>query len=411
MAIDRPILVYVTTIPLSMNRFFEKQLRFMNDHGLKVVAVTSPGTMLDEVEKREHVTVYGIPMGRRISPFSDVSALMRLVRLFWKIRPTIVNASTPKAGLLATLAAAIAGVPVRVLVLHGLLTARRMKGWGGVLRIVSRISCLLANSVFSVSKSVAEGMIEQRLCPRHKMKVVGNGSINGIDTLRFDPQKIREDHVRTLREKHGLTADCPVIGYVGRLSTDKGIVELLQAWQLIRTIRHDAYLLLIGPLDNEDPVSPLVLDALRTDTRVIMTDFVNHAKLPQYYALMQVFVLPSHREGFPLCLMEASAMEIPIVATRVVGCVDAVIHGVTGTLVPVRDPQSLADAVGAYLQNPQLAKKHGRAGRNWVVRDFQPEFIWEAFRREYFRLMSEKGIPCTEGEGLQENEERNMNGA
>ncbi|MDQ7785103.1 MAG: glycosyltransferase family 4 protein [Desulfomonilaceae bacterium] len=393
MAIDRPLLVHVTTIPLSMNRFFEGQLRFMSDHGFTVAAVSSPGTMLDEVGKREQVAVYGIPMKRRISPLSDLRSLMRLTWLFRRIRPTIVNASTPKAALLGMLAAAIARVPVRVLVLHGLLTARRMRGFGFVLRMVSRISCLLAHRVCAVSNSVAEGMIEQRLCPRDKMKVLGNGSINGIDTERFDPGAIPESRLYRLREKLGLPADCPVIGFVGRLSVDKGIAELAQAWQLIRMQFPDARLLIIGPVDSENPVPSSVVDALKADPSVIMTDFVDHAELPQYYALMQVFVLPTYREGFPLCLLEASAMALPIVATRVPGCVDAVRHGVTGTLVPVHDPQSLADAVGVYLQDPRLAREHGRAGRIWVAENFNPERIWEAFRQEYVQLMREKGIP------------------
>ncbi len=403
MATDRPTLVYVTTIPLSMNRFFEKQLSFMKDHGFEVAAVASPGPMLDEVGKREKVAVYGIPMNRRISPFSDLLSLIKLVRLFRKIRPTIVNASTPKAGLLGTLAAAISKVPVRVLVLHGLLTARRMRGWGIVLRLVSKVSCLIADSVLSVSNSVAESMIEQRLCRLSKIKVLGAGSINGIDTDLFDPSKVKEDQVQAVRIKLGLPADCPVIGYVGRLSADKGIVELVQAWHLLRDLRHDARLLLIGPRDNDAPVSQSVLDALTSDPQVIMTDFVDHSELPQYYSLMHVFVLPTYREGFPLCLLEASAMAIPIVATRVTGCVDAVRHGVTGTLVPVHDPRSLADAVAAYLQNPNLVREHGSAGRNWVVRDFQPERIWDAFRQEYLRLMREKCVPGFEAEWQQEN--------
>ncbi|MFH1116963.1 MAG: glycosyltransferase family 4 protein [Pseudomonadota bacterium] len=402
MTTDRPILVYVTTIPLSMNRFFEKQLSFMRDHGFNVAAVASPGPMLDEVGKREQVAVYGIPMNRRISPFSDLVSLIRLVRLFRTIRPTIVNASTPKAGLLGTLAAGMCRVPVRVLVLHGLLTARRMRGWGIVFRLVSKISCLFADSVLSVSNSVAEGMIEQGLCRPSKIKVLGAGSINGIDTDLFDPGKVKEADVQALRIKLGLTAELPVIGYVGRLSADKGIDELLQAWHLLRRLRHDTRLLLIGPLDNDAPVSPSVLDALTSDPHVIMTDFVAHEALPLYYSLMQVFVLPSYREGFPLCLLEASAMGIPIVATRVTGCVDAVRDGITGTLVPVHDPQSLADAPAAYLQNPDLAREHGRAGRDWVVRDFQPERIWDAFRQEYVQLMRDKCLPSDEPERHQE---------
>ncbi len=402
MEADPPILVYVTTIPLSMSRFFERQLRFMGDRGFKVVAVSSPGTMLDEVGSREQITVYGIPMNRRISPLSDLLSLMRLVWLFRNIQPTIVNASTPKAALLGMLAAAITHVPARVLVLHGLLTARRMRGFGFVLWMASRISCLLAHRVFAVSRSVAEGMIEQGLCPRKKIEVLGSGSINGIDTWSFDPSQVHESQLRILQEEYSIPVDSSVIGYVGRLSVDKGIVELLQAWEVIRTQQQNARLLVIGPVDDENPISQSVLDAFRDDTRVTMTDFVDHAELPQYYALMQVFVLPTYREGFPLCLLEASAMGIPIVATRVPGCVDAVRHGVTGTLVPVRDSRAIADAVEVYLQNPDLAKTHGRAGRNWVVRNFRPERIWEAFCQEYVRLMRDKHIPFVEMERQQE---------
>jgi glycosyltransferase involved in cell wall biosynthesis len=213
---------------------------------------------------------------------------------------------------------------------------------------------------------------------------------------RFNPARIDNTQIRALRSKYGIPVDSPVIGFVGRIARDKGIAELAQAWSLIRRRWENARLLVIGAVETEAPVSGPVLDLLKSDPRVLMTGHVDPHNLPVHYSLMRVLVMPSYREGFPNVLLEASAMELPIVATRVTGCVDAVIDGVTGILVSVRDCQAFAHAIERYLRDPNLAQGHGRAGRKRVLEEFQPESIWRLLLDEYLRLLREKRIAFLE---------------
>ena len=175
------------------------------------------------------------------------------------------------------------------------------------------------------------------------------------------------------------------MGYVGRIVRDKGIAELESAWQLLKERFPNLFLLLVGPVEGHDPVPPQVLDSLRKDPRVRLVGSVKET--PLFYAAMDLLVLPSHREGFPNTPLEAAAMELPVVATRVDGCVDAVVDGVTGLLVPPRDPQALGAAIERLILDPELRQQMGQAGRQRVLRDFRPEALWQAQYQQYRELL------------------------
>jgi len=381
-------LLHITTVPQSLYYFLVGQAAYMQSMGLEVQAISSPGPLLQEFSAREGVRCFPLEMKRAISPFRDLWTLLRLCWRLLRLRPHIVHAHTPKAGLLGMLAAFICRVPVRVYHVHGspYVTAR---GWQRLLiKTTERISCALAQRVLVVSDSVRREFIRGGLCSGSKSKVLGCGSINGVDALRhFNP----ECHDRlAVRTELGVPEEALVIGFVGRLVRDKGICELIDAWQSLRKDLANLYLLLIGGVEQRDGLPGDVLAAIERDERIL---WLGEIKDPaKYYAAMDVFCLPTYREGLPLVPLEAQAMGIPVVATRVMGCVDAIEDGVTGTLVPPRDAVALAIALRTYLGDARLRRQHGQAGRSKMLRDFSPQSVWERQYAEYAALLKARGM-------------------
>ncbi len=385
-------LVHVTTVPVSLEGFLSSQVGYMKKQGFEIHAVSSPGEPLQRFSLKEQVPAHPVKMHRRITPFRDLFALARLWFLFRKLRPHLVHSHTPKGGLLGSLAAWLANVPVRVYTIHGLpmTTAKGFKRC--LLRWTDRIACRCSHQVIAVSKSIRDVAVRERLCPAEKIKVLCNGSINGVDAIgQFNPIFHNLESRRLLRQKHQIPIDAPVVGYVGRIVRDKGMAELAQAWSILRKEYPALHLLLVGPFEPQDPAPKEVESLFRSDPRIHLAGQVMDT--PPYYAAIDVCVLPTYREGLPGVPLEAAAMTVPTVATRIPGCICAVKDGVTGLLVPPRNAQALADALRRYLDSPLLRQEHGKAGREYVLRNFNPKIIWEALYQEYINLLQEKGLP------------------
>lgn len=379
-----PRIFHVTTVPLSL-RFLAGQVGFMRERGYEVHAVAAPGGMLDDFGAREGIEVHAVPMSRRIDPARDLAALGRLIALFRRHRPDIVHAHTPKGGLLGTMAASIAGVPVRIYHMRGLPIATATGARRRLLATTERISCGLATRTIAVSPSLRARALSLELARAQDVRVLLGGSGNGVDSrVRFHPAVARARRAAE-RDRLGLARDAEVIGFVGRLVRDKGIVELEAAWRAVRAARPRAFLVLVGPEEREDPVPSRVLASLRADPRVRMVGFTED--MPTAYAAFDLVVLPTYREGFPNVLLEAGAMGLPVVATEVDGCVDAVVHGETGVLVPARDAAALGAGIAGYLERPDLARAHGLAARRRVEERFDQRRLWEALEATYRELL------------------------
>jgi glycosyltransferase involved in cell wall biosynthesis len=354
----------------------------MKSRGFDLHVISSPGERLDRFAENEGIIAHAIPMAREIKPLKDVVSLARLYRLLRKLRPSIVDAHFPKGAFLGLIAAFLARVPVRVYHLHGLRFSTSTGAKRALLKSTERLSCLLATHIISVSDSVQSAAVEEGLCPPEKVRVLLGGSINGVDTeRRFNAALVGKAQRQVTRERMGIPLHATTIGFVGRVVRDKGIVELVAAWKRLREQVADLHLLVVGPFEYQDPLPPEVEGFLRSDERIHLVGFVDDTA--SMYAAMDLVVLPTYREGFPVTLLEAAAMALPVVATRVTGCVNAVIDGVTGTLVPARDAITLADAILRYLHDPVLRREHGEAGRERVIRDFQQEALWIEQYRMY----------------------------
>ena len=393
-------LIHVTTVPETLH-FFRGEVAYLKAHGFDVQAISSPGDQAKEFHELEAIVVHAVPMARAISPVRDLVALYRLWRLLRLLKPYVVHSHTPKAGLLGTLAARAAGVPVVFLSVFGLVQMTKTGLTHRVLDAVTRLTCTLAHRVWCDSFSMRDYVVEEGLCPANKVVVLGQGSVNGVDAeYAFSPHAFTSEQRASLRAVYGIPPEATVLGSVGRIVRDKGMHELVAAWKALRDRYPDLHLLLVGPFESRDPLASDDEGLLRTDCRIHLAGLSKD--VPAHLAIMNLFVMPSYREGFGVTNIEAAAMELPVVSTRIPGCVDSVQDGVTGTLVPTRDVNALVDALQAYLDSPELRRSHGRAGRERVLRDFRPGAIWEALRCEYSRYLPNRaGISSSsEAKGL-----------
>jgi glycosyltransferase involved in cell wall biosynthesis len=379
---DRPFrLLHITTVPMSLV-FLRGQLAYMQARGADIHLVSSPGPALDSFAAEHGVPATPVVMNRRISPIADLAALAELTAVIRKLKPDIVHAHTPKAGLLGMIAAAIERVPVRIYHMRGLPMLGRTGIQRKLLRLSERTACAAAHRVLCVSHSLREVALAERLCAPAHIKVLAGGSGNGVDAIgRFNPDTLPPDTRRRVRNDLRIPEHARVIGFVGRLVRDKGIAELAHAWEQVRSEHAGAYLMLVGPEEAGDAVPPQLLEQLRTDPRVRLVG--ENWETPPLYAAMDLVVLPTYREGFPNVPLEAAAMRLPVIATRVPGCTDAVADGKTGLLVEPRDAESLAEAMRVYLKDGERRRTDGEAGRALVLEHFAQEAIWAELFEEY----------------------------
>ena len=386
-----PRVLHVTTVPVTLP-FLAGHVAHAKRKGSEVHALSSPGEPLDEFGRAMKIDVHPALMPRRITPLVDLAAVWQIAQVIRHVRPTIVDGHTPKGGLLAMIAATLCRVPVRIYHQHGLplMTATGLQRH--ILRWTERTACWLAHQVICVSESLREVAIEEGLCPPEKIKVLEQGSIDGIEgDRRFNPARTSAESVQRVRARYQIPDGALVMGFVGRIVRDKGLIELAQSWRVLREHYPSLHLLVAGPFESQDPIPADAEATLRCDPRIHLAGMVYD--MPSLYRTLDLLVLPTYREGFPASLLEASAMELPVVATRIPGCVDAVRDGETGLLVPVHDAEALTAAIRMYLDDPALRRQHGANGRHRALRDFDPDIMREALFQEYLRLLGERGRP------------------
>lgn len=374
-----PRIAYVVTSDLAV-KFFEGQSAFLAANGFEVHAICSSGPRLEAL-RREGITPWAVPMEREISPARDLLSLWRLWRLFLRIRPDMVVASTPKAGLLGTVAARLAAVPHVQYFLHGLRleTTTGIKRW--ILMGAEWIACHAAESVRCVSPSLLARTVALKLAPAARCTVIGNGSADGIAMERYAAGAQARFEAKQVRRELRIPAEAPVIGFVGRLTRDKGIGELYEAFTRLQSRYPDLRLLLVGDFETGDPVPEGLRARIGADPAVIHTGFVDNVE--HFYPAMDVMALPTYREGLPTVLLEAQYAGVPVVTTKATGAVDAIVDGETGLHVPVGDACAVASALDRLLGDAELRSTMGTAGQTWVKKNFHREDLWRELLTYY----------------------------
>lgn len=356
------------------------RVRAFREAGFRVSLLSAPGDLLNRTGIDTGAGTYAIPMQRGISPLSDCIALIRIWWLIRHLRPDVVEFSTPKAGFLGSIAARLSGVRTRIYLLRGL----KLEAAVGLKRLLllgaEWISARCAHVVVCNSRSLRERAREHGIAPTSKLMLLAQGSSNGVDLLRFSPGP------SGVRAALGIPMDVPVIGFVGRLTRDKGLPELLEAFTLLLRRMPDAYLLLVGWFDDgEDSLDRGLIERIESHPRVIHTGFVPDTA--SYYRVMDVLILPSWREGFPNVALEAAASGVPVVTTYCTGSCDAVVPGVTGLLIPPGNPPAICAAALGLLSNRERLESMGRASRAWVAENYESRYVLGRTIAFYRRLM------------------------
>ena len=376
--------VILTTAASTLRTFFVAQIQFLESVGFVVHSISAPSSQSGGADAPQLPT-HPVAMQRSISPLADLAALGKIYRLLRRIRPQLVHTHTPKAGLLGMIAARIAGVSVRIYTVNGLVWITSTGFQRRLLMLSERLACALATDVIAVSASLQRIVVEMGICPPQKIRVLGSGGSHGVDPDRFDP--VQNSLQRSgVRDRFGIPEDACIVIFVGRLVRQKGIEELAIAWRQLRNEFLTVHLLLCGEFEHRDSISPEILASLRECSRVHFTSAARD-EIPAFYAASDICVLPTWREGLPNVALEAAAMEKPIVATRVTGCVDAIMDGVTGLLVEPRNPESLAIALRRMLNDDEMRVRMGREARRFVTERFSESRMSRRLLEEYQRLL------------------------
>jgi len=385
---------HIATIDMSLRFLLLNQLRSLVTAGYDVAGISAAGNHTSAVVDAG-ITHIAIPMTRRVTPLTDLLSLVQLYRLMRRERFTVVHTHTPKPALLGQLAARLAGVPVIVNTLHGLTFRDDTPPLKRHLLVfLEKVCARLSDFILSQNPEDIETFVREGIAPREALRFLGNG----IDIRRFDVGNVAPDTVSRLRAELGIRPGDKVVGFVGRLVVEKGILELVCAMAAVAREVPGVRLLIIGPNDGEKSDAIAKDDARFDAVRDIAIFAGLRSDMPEMFTLMDVFVLPSHREGFPRSPMEASAMRRPAIVTDVIGCRETVRDGENGYLFAKGDAAALAAKITDLLAHPERARAFGEAGRKMAEERFDEEKVFRIVADTYRELLEKKGIEAPRGE-------------
>ncbi|CAI2765412.1 glycosyltransferase family 4 protein [Flavobacterium collinsii] len=372
---EKQRVLHIITVSFVINHFFGKQFLYLkNKTGNEYHLGCSPSDDFLEFSERLEYIPFEVEITRSISPLKDIKAIIKIYRYIKKNKINKVVGHTPKGGMVAMIASFAAGIPDRIYFRHGIIYETSLGFKRVLLKNIDRLTGFFATKVVCVSRSVMEFSEVDKLNNPNKNRILGLGTCNGIDTdVKFNPALANEKLVDDLRNLYSI-GDSKIVGYVGRLVKDKGIDELLLAWEIINEQFPDAKLLLVGPIEERDEISNYSKKMIMENSSIIFTDFVTDAS--PFFSIMDVFVLPTYREGFPTVALEASSMEIPVLITKATGCQEAIINNITGMFIS-HDVQDIAQKTLYYLKNSNIASQHGKQGRVFVNENFEQSKIWD----------------------------------
>jgi len=379
-------IIRVTTIPKSLGGLLKGQLKFMSQH-YTIIGVSGEGEgRLDRVAEGENVEVIAVEMTRKITPIQDLKAVLELYKIFKKEKPDIVHSHTPKAGTLSMFAARLAGVPNRLHTIAGLPLLEAKGSKRILLDVVEKLTYWCATMIYPNSFGLKDIILENKYTSSKKLKVIANGSSNGIDTSHFDPDLYSNEDKLALRKELKINTEDKVIIYVGRLVKDKGINELVSAFKRICETRNDVKLLLVGIFENDlDPLLPETEKEIKTNSNIIFAGWQTDVR--PYFAISDILGFPSYREGFPNVVMQAGAMGIASVVTDINGCNEIVSNKDNGIIVPVKNEEILFESLYKLVENDNMRNDIASRSRASITDRYKNQYVWEELLKEYDSLI------------------------
>ncbi|NJK99873.1 MAG: glycosyltransferase family 4 protein [Spirulinaceae cyanobacterium SM2_1_0] len=376
-------LLHICAIGFTVKNLLLPQIQHFLERGLQVEVACSPGSEVEELQQRGYI-VHPVPIDRRIAPASNLRSVMQLARLMRRQRYDAVHVHTPIASVLGRFAAKLAGISRILYTAHGFYFHDEMpRRTYRFYHSIERAAGWLTDLILTQSREDLVTAEKSDLCPARKLRYLGNG----VDIGRFRRDRLSPSHQTQLRYDLRIPADVfPLLGMTGRITAEKGYAELITALAQLRQQFPQACLLVIGgQLSSErDAFQSELRDRIQQQnlaSQVIFTGF--RSDIPELLGLLDIFCLPSYREGLPRSILEAMAMELPIVTTDIRGCREAVRHGQTGLIVPPRQSQPLAAALQQLATHAEQRQKLGLAGRDRVEAEFDEQLVFQRLAAAY----------------------------
>ena len=365
--------------------FIKGQAKYMKERGFEVYLFCPKGYDIEKFAIQEECVFVEIPYKREMSVLSDMKCLYMTYRKIREINPDIINAGTPKAGLLCMLAGKIAGTKIRIFTLRGLRSITLKGHRKNIIRISEKISCLCASRIIAISPSLKEEAIRLHLSSPHKFSVLLKGSSNGVDLKRFYANNELITKAEMKKKELNISPCSFIFGYVGRIVKDKGIEEVVLAFEKLQEL-YDIKLILVGPYEANNPVSHFIVEKIKNNDDIIDVGYSDD--IPLYSLLMDIIILASYREGFGNIVIEAAAMGTPAIVSNVPGARDSIVHNETGLLIEPKNIDSLFASMKYYIENQEIVKIHGLNGKKRVEEFFVNELIWKEQEKIYNTLIN-----------------------
>lgn len=379
-------LIRITTIPMALHVLLPGQMKFMSENGFKVIMISADGENLDKVienEKCQHIIV---PMTRKITPWQDLLCLFQLIKIFRKEKPDIVHSHTPKAGLLGMMAAKISGIKIRIHTVAGLPLMEESGLKYALLKQIEKITYSVANHVWPNSNSLYNFIKKNNLADAYKLKVIGQGSTNGVSITRFNKETLDKNFLTVIKGNINYDTASVYLLYIGRLVKHKGIVELVNVFSLLKKNYPHLKLILVGIFESSlDPLPKKILKQIVDDPCIINVGWSDNAEY--YMSLAHYFVFPSYREGFPNVLLEAGAIQLPVICSNIPGNTDIIIHNETGLLFEKKNEKDMYQKLKYALDNPKKMLSMANKLQHYIKFWYEREMYWKILLEEYNKLI------------------------
>jgi len=380
-------LIRLTTVPMAMRYLLPGQMRFMAANGFDVLMISADGKELPEVIEMEQCRHIIVPMTRKITPFTDLKCLFRLIKIFRKEKPDIVHTHTPKAGLLGMLAAKFWGVKLRINTVAGLPLMVEKGFKYQLLKFIEKLTYAAASHVWPNSNSLMRFIIKNKLCKTAKLNIIAKGSTNGIPVNRFNKENLEEKIIDEIKDQLSYSTEQTYLLCIGRLVKDKGIIELVHVFTQLQKDNANLKLILVGEFENAlDPLPEATLLEIENNSSIIHINWSN--RVEYFMHLAGFFVFPSHREGFPNVLLQAGSMGLPVICSHITGNIDIVTNNETGLIFESGNEQQMLKLLQYALLHPQHMQDMAKKLQQHVRENYRQENIWQNMLEAYKTLVN-----------------------
>lgn len=380
-------LIRITTVPMALRYLLPGQMRFMATHAFDVLMISADGKELEAVIENEKCRHIIVPMTRKITPLQDLKCLFKLIKIFRKEKPDIVHTHTPKAGLLGMLAAKVCGVKCRIHTVAGLPLMVEKGFKYRLLKWIEKLTYAAANQVWPNSNSLMQFITENNLCKPVKLKIIAKGSTNGININRFNNEVLNDAIISEVKETVNFSPQNKYLLCIGRLVVDKGIVELVNVFIQLQRTNNSLRLILVGEYEALlDPLPASTLQEIKTNPAIIHINWTD--RVEYYMQLADLFIFPSHREGFPNVLLQAGAMALPVICSRITGNIDIVVNNESGLIFDCGNEKQLLNQTQYAIEHPQHMQTMAKQLQAQIKENYRQENIWQNMLTAYKTLVN-----------------------